>query len=741
MHAVPGPAHDIVGVAPRFSSLIGEPRMIGRALGAVFLLGSVIGGVAIATAVATEDGLHVDVALTVAIVAVSAGIGLSLLAGAFDRRPARFLNVAIAAGTVLVTVGGHVADPDASTFRHFYLWLVPVLFTHLPVRDIVLQVALMGAGSWLVPTLAEPDGTAPLGAWIGSTATIVLVGAATRALLASLRSLEGRVGRAFSQSPIGMALVDIDGRFLDANDALCRMLRMRRSQVVGLNIADTTHPDHLEHLLHAVGHAYSDPGSVSEIEKRCATGDGSLLWTRLTITRLGDNIFAQARDVTAQWLLSDGPLHDEVTGLPSRGLAIDRLGKLLEEHDAGGSVAVIVTGIDGFAAVNDSFGPHVGDEVLRAVARRFLGAQPTPHTVARIGGDEFAVLVPGIVFPAAAVAAAEGVLASLSEPLELTGPTPSVKARASAGVTMSSAGDDPSESLRDALTAMHRAKASNATPRPVIMFDRAMREAAASRIRMEHELRFAVENGELTIEYQPIVDVDSGEIVSAEALVRWDHPIEGRRRPDEFIPLAEDTGLIAPMGAWVLRNAAATAHRWLEQRLVPPGFRVSVNVSARQADDPNELIDVIRRSLTSVAGAQNLLTIELTETTVADIAHMPYLLQQCRSLGVHVHLDDFGTGYSSFGSLQAHPADALKIDRSFIDLLAESERDRALVRALVDMARALGLDVIAEGVETPEQLAVLRELGCRYVQGYLLHRPMAPGEFTQLLRTRAATIG
>lgn len=729
----------MVGVAPRFSSLIGEPRMFGRALGVTFLAGSGTGAIALGT-VLGRDGADVDEPLAMAVVVISAAIGISLLAGAFDRRPSRLLNGVIAAGTVLVTVGGHVADPDATTFRYFYLWLVPVLFTHLPVRDIVAQVALMAAGSWFVPVWAQVEsGEGLVGSWIGATATIVLVGSATRALLASLRSLEGRLGRAFSQSPIGMALVDDQGCFLDANEALCRMLRMRRSEVIGRNIADTTHPDHLDYLLHAVGRAYAEPGSVSEIEKRCVTGDGSLLWTRLTITRLGDNIFAQARDVTAQWLMSDGPLHDDVTGLPSRGLAMDRLEKLLEDHCDDVSVAVIVAGIDGFATVNDSFGPDVGNEVLRAVARRFLGAHPTPHTVARLGGDEFAVLVPGIRFPAAAVTAAEGVLASLEAPLELDGDTPPVRVRASAGVSMSGAGDGAAESIRDALTAMHRAKASSTSPSPVVMYDQAMRQAATSRLHMEHELRFAVENGELSVEYQPIVELDSGRIVAAEALVRWNHPIDGRRGPDEFIPMAEDTGLIAPMGSWVLRRAVATTRRWHEEGLVPEDFRVSVNVSPRQADDPNQLIESISDALGPIADGRDLLTIELTESTVADNPHMPFLLQQCRSLGVHVHLDDFGTGYSSFGSLRAHPADALKIDRSFIELLASSARDRALVQALIEMTGALGLDVIAEGVETEAQLDVLRALGCRYIQGYIAHRPMPPDELTAILRQACAT--
>lgn len=715
----------------RFASLIGVPETLARTLGVVFLLGSPAGVVVL---LAARDTELVEVVSIVALAAVGAVVGLAMHRGALDGRSIRWVSCAFGLGTVLITAAGLLADPEGVGFRYFYLWLVPLLVTSVPRRHLFVHLSAMVVASAAVP-IVHPDVVfhEHPESWVAATATIVFGAAASRGALASLVSLEGRVGRAFSDSPIGMALLSIDGEFLDINRELARMLRRDRADVVGTNVSETTHPDHLDHLLEVVGRTFENPGSVAEMEKRCVTGDGSLLWSRLTITRLDDLVFTQVQDVTAERALADGPLHDEVTGLPSRGLAIDRLATLLEPAAGSGDVAVVVVDIDGFGAVNDSFGHDAGDRMLRAVAERFLGMEPSPHTVARLGGDEFVLLFRNLDHPSAALAAAEATRASLVRPIHRFAGSMHVTVDVCAGIAVAAPGSSASGALRDALTAMHRAQASG--PGSLQMFDQAMRHAASSRLGLEQELRDAIDDEHFSLDYQVAIDQRSGRIFGAEALVRWEHP-DGRRMPDSFIPLAERTGLIVPLGRWVLRSAIHQAAEWRFAGVAPEHFRVSFNVSARQVDDPDRLLGDLATELSRHPGAAGAVAIELTETVLAESPRVPYLLEECRALGVSVLLDDFGTGYSSFGALRNYPVDYLKIDRSFVEKVADDGADTAIVRAMIDMARALGISVIAEGVETSEQREALAALGCHLIQGYLVHRASSPGDVTSIIRGR-----
>lgn len=640
------------------------------------------------------------------------------------------MSATFGVGTLLITLGGVIADHDGLAFRYFYLWPVPMIVGSLPRAHVLTHLLAMAVGGAVVPLVQSQSSlTDQAGSWVAATASIAFAAAASQGVLGSVVSLEGRVGRAFSESPIGMALLSSDGVFLDVNDELTTMLRRDRNELIGMHVSQTTHPDHLQHLQDVVAKTYENAGSVSELEKRCITGDGSLLWSRLTITRLHDAIFAQAQDVTDERLLAHGPLHDELTGLPSRSLALDRLTTLLDDET--GDVAVVVADIDGFGVINDSFGHDAGDHVLRHVAERLRTIEPSPHIVARLAGDEFVLLFRGIERPSSAQAAGEATRAALEAPLAGLAGSVRVTVGLCAGVAIARHRTAAPEALRNAQTALHRAK--SAGPGTVRLFDRVMRDVATKRLSLEQELRDAIEQEHLSLDYQVGIDAATGVMVGAEALVRWEH-LSGRRMPDEFIPLAEETGLIVPLGRSVMRSAVRQAATWRGSGDLPDRFRVSINVSARQVDDPDQLLFDLAQELGEHPFAAGGIAIELTETVVAENPRVPYLLEECRAIGVAVLLDDFGTGYSSFSALRSYPVDYIKIDRSFVGHVANGGRDTAMVRAMIEMANALGIGVIAEGVETRAQRDALVTLGCDVVQGHLIHRPSSRPAVTELLR-------
>ncbi|MDP1804445.1 MAG: diguanylate cyclase, partial [Acidimicrobiales bacterium] len=368
------------------------------------------------------------------------------------------------------------------------------------------------------------------------------------------------------------ALLARDGTFLQVNDALCRMLAYTRDELIGTSASDRTHEGDRAQLAAAVARAHANPGTAVELEKRCLPAGDRDLWAQLVLSRLGDAVLAQARDVTADHRIADGLLRDELTGLPTRGLALDRLANALREQGPGGSVAAVVIDIDRFGAINDSFGHVAGDRVLAACAARFLSQEPAARTVGRLGGDEFVAVYSDVRYPAEAVSLAQGLVATLEVPLG--GDGGALHVSASAGVALSTSSSDPAELLRDALTALHRAKAR--ARGTVELFDHDMRVVAASRLRLEQELATAIAGDQLRLHYQPIVDLRRGTTVGLEALVRWEHPERGLLTPDEFIPVAEDTGLIDDLGRWVVRGALAQLAAWRQTSPSLADLHVSV---------------------------------------------------------------------------------------------------------------------------------------------------------------------
>jgi diguanylate cyclase (GGDEF)-like protein len=417
--------------------------------------------------------------------------------------------------------------------------------------------------------------------------------------------------------------------------------------------------------------------------------------------------------------------HDGLTGLPNRALFLDRLQQALDRSSRDRVLrAVLFVDLDNFKVVNDSLGHKTGDELLTAVAGRLRACLRPADTAARLGGDEFVVLLDGITGVGDANRVAERIAEVLESPIELG--ERQVVVGASVGIALTADhGIEPDDMLRNADVAMYEAKKAGKGRSK--MYDPDMFAQALRRLEMGNDLRRAIEQGELRLHYQPKVRLGTDSITGVEALVRWEHPERGLILPDEFIPLAEETGAIVPLGWWVLREACRRARDWGEQYPAALPLGVSVNVSGKQFQEA-DLVRGLAGILQEVGLEPSRLQLEITESAVmADTEYAVGLLRGLKGLGVKVAVDDFGTGYSSLSFLRRFPLDELKIDKEFVDGLGGSDQDEAIVRLVIDLSHALGLEAVAEGVETAEQLARLREMGCDQAQGYYFWESL-PGE-------------
>jgi diguanylate cyclase (GGDEF)-like protein/PAS domain S-box-containing protein len=421
--------------------------------------------------------------------------------------------------------------------------------------------------------------------------------------------------------------------------------------------------------------------------------------------------------------------HDALTGLPNRALLLDRIGQAIAQAQRKrGVLALLFIDLDRFKTVNDSLGHQVGDRLLQSVAGRLEACIRGSDTIARIGGDEFVVLLGDLEEPEDARHVAQKVLDALAEPATID--AHELKVTPSVGIcAYPHDGEDVESLMRNADTAMYHAKQMGRNN--FQFFTQAMNDAAQQRLRLENDLRRALERGEFALHYQPQIDLESGAIVGFEALIRWPHPTRGMIPPAQFIPVAEETGLIAPIGEWVLRHACARARAWHDAG--HPRLRVAVNCSAQQFQREDFVGTVVGALRETGLDAEHL-DLEITEGVI--VRHSEEVMARFEALdamGVRISIDDFGTGYSSLGYLKRFAIHQLKIDQSFVRDVSSDPDDAAIVSAIIAIAHSLGLEVIAEGVETPEQLAFLKALGCARAQGYYFSQPLPAEEFAQLL--------
>ncbi|MEY2581323.1 MAG: hypothetical protein QOE09_1172, partial [Ilumatobacteraceae bacterium] len=549
------------------------------------------------------------------------------------------------------------------------------------------------------------------------------------------RAAETRFEIGFEQSAIGSVISDLDGLPTRVNPAACLLLGRDEAALIGCRWTEFSHPDELPLGLMAQARVRGGHDTYED-ERRYIRPDGAVVWACTHVTLVRDEagepqyFFSQFQDITQrkqmEGELAHQVLHDSLTGLPNRALLTDRLvHSLAGARRRGKQIGVMFLDIDDFKVVNDSLGHGSGDELLRFTGRRIAAAIRPGDTVARFGGDEFVIVADDVTIRETEQIA-ERVLEAVSQPC-LIGKR-EMNVTASLGIAIADADATPESLLRDSDAAMYRAKERGRGR--VEMFDDVLRSKAERRMATESALHRALDREEFTVHYQPIVDLLTGELVSAEALLRWKHPERGLISPDEFIPLAEASGLIVRIGAWVLEQACRQVCEWQETK---PSMSLAVNLSVRQilAPDVSGLVeDVLRRT----GAPPSSLCLELTESVfMEDIDYFGTTLASLKALGVKLAIDDFGTGYSSLSYLKRFPVDAVKVDRSFVDGLGTDPHDSALVAAIVAMAAALSLDVTAEGVESRTQLDMLTRLGCRRAQGFFLSRPMQAAGITEII--------
>ena len=558
-----------------------------------------------------------------------------------------------------------------------------------------------------------------------------------------------RFAAAFADAAIGMAIVEPGGTIVRANHALCTLLRNDEADLTGRPFLALLHPSDVgpfERQAREV--AGRDGGRAYSIELRCRAGDDTELWVALHCGRFSDpdsavdGLIYQLHDITSRQVaesrLQHIAYHDSLTDLANRAYFHEKLAAAVEASrvDPAVQFAVMFLDLDRFKIINDSLGHFAGNELLREVGKRLLRCLRPNDLVARLGGDEFAVLLRDQRDADDGMRLAHRILAELVLPLTISGNE--IVPGASMGITFSDLGyRTVDELLRDADLAMYEAKAAGRGR--VAIFDRTMHERIADKLSLEADLRRAIGEGELSLAFQPLFDLDPQRLIGFEALARWVHPTRGPVSPAVFIAIAEEAGHVEALTAWALDKAVGQLAAW--QRAMPQlkDAGMNVNVSGRdllQSDFVDRVMEVLQRH----GVAPRLLTLEITESVLMNHLQMARAtLARLRAAGVRLAIDDFGTGYSSLAYLSTLPIDCLKIDRSFVVALEKSAENVEIVRAVLTLGHALAKEVVAEGIETPEQLQALRRLGVRVGQGYLLARPLRPEQVPALLQGAVAT--
>ena len=545
---------------------------------------------------------------------------------------------------------------------------------------------------------------------------------------AALRESEIRYRLLFEQNAAGVVVSRIDGTIVDANTTFAAMTGHRRGDLLSMNMRDFyMHAMEREELALLL----RDATTLNSVEVELRRADGSAMWALQNLTLVDDMIHATVVDISdrkrAEEQIEFHAYHDVLTNLPNRKLFTDRLRQsLTRAKRSGRAVAVMFIDVDHFKTINDTLGHTAGDELLLEMSRRLRTCIRDDDTVARLGGDEFTIVLSELRHPEDAIHVAEKILERVQVPLSIGG-TP-IDVTASIGIALyPNDGTDPESLLRNADSAMYRAKESGRNNFQLCTDD--MKRRAMERLSLETRLRRAIHDDQLILHYQPQVSLVTGRIIGAEALVRWNDPDRGLVHPAAFIPVAEESRLIVPLGEWVLRTACRQTKEWVDGGAGP--IRVAVNLSARQFQQ-QDLVQMVRAALDDVKLHPSALELEITETTAMQNGDMTVeVLRALRDIGVGISIDDFGTGYSSLGYLKRFPINAVKIDGAFVRDLATNEGDAAIVSAVIGIARSLRLRVVAEGVETAEQFAFLRGRECDEAQGFYFSKPVAADAMTR----------
>ena len=552
-----------------------------------------------------------------------------------------------------------------------------------------------------------------------------------------LKESERRLQTVISNAPVVLFALDQEGVIILSEGKGLEALGIRPGEVVGRS-------------------AFEVPGDVPEVAEyvRRALGGEEVVGT----LQFGEVVFETSyvplwgtggevvgvigvgSDITEHWQaekrLEYQAFHDSLTGLPNRQLFADRLEQALRRtrrRRGGHKVAVVFMDLDNFKIVNDSLGHEMGDRLLVAVAQRLRGCLRPENTLTRFGGDEFTILIEEVKGASAAVRMAERIVEALEEPFALDGREFVITA--SIGIALGEVhSESPEELLRKADTAMYQAK-ENGSPKYEV-FELSMYERVLERLELENNLRCALENEEFKVYYQPIINLQTGEVWGVEALVRWEHPKRGLLTPQQFVPVAEASDLIVPIGRWVLEEACKQAKEWLREHPRIRPLVVCVNFSARQLQHP-ECVQTVEEVLWKTGLEPGSLCLEITESAyVRATASQILSLERLKGLGMRISIDDFGTGYSSLSYLKQLPADTLKLDKSFIAEIRENVKDRAIVSSITNLANALGMGVVGEGVESEGQAEQLKEMGCELAQGYHFARPLASQALMKFFRDR-----
>lgn len=552
----------------------------------------------------------------------------------------------------------------------------------------------------------------------------------------------------FRLSPIGTTILDLRGRFLSANQSFCQTVGYAEDELATYSFTHLIHPDDVPILKELGKQLLLGKRQYFQLKTRYRTKKENLLSGCLSVSLIHNSqqqaiyFLLQVVDIAkfkqTELQLRHRSFSNRLTGLASRALFVEKVEQAVAwlEHKGSSQCAILLVDIDRFKVITDRLGHSIGDQLLTSLSGRLKTSLRQYDSVAHLGGDKFAILLEGIDGLDGVLVVCDRIYDELKEPFKLG--SYEVFASVSIGVACSEVGyEQSSDLLRNADTALYHAKRQGGGCYAV--FDRTMHERAVALWQMATQAQLAIEQRELSLHYQPVINIKTGQVVAVEALIRWNHPQYGRISPGEFIPVMEETGVITLIGSWALRTACQQVVQWHRQLGNINPIKVHVNLSARQLVK-GDLAQQVESVLVETGLRKNLLWLEITETAVMkNYQEGIQVLKQLKALEVGLCIDDFGIGYSSLSRLQQLPIDLLKIDRSFVQHIGSRGENTEIVRTIIDLANNLGLDIVAEGVETKRQLAGLRSLGCYNIQGFYFAKPMKPAAALQFIQKRNQT--